>query len=94
MAWALLFFFFFLTASMIMYNDIGSGWTFVILGGCCVAFLPLSCLVILKGKQWRDWRADRAKNGGKFFKSEMEDNKTSRQEAKDEGPDIGLGDGR
>jgi hypothetical protein len=46
---------------MIMYNDIGAGWTFVILGGCCIAFLPLAVLVIRKGKTWREHRADRAR---------------------------------
>lgn len=43
-----------------MYNKLGAGWSFVLLSGLCIAASPLSFLVILRAKRWREWRAHQA----------------------------------
>lgn len=80
------------TATVIrMYNNLGAGWSFVLLGGLIIVFTPLSFVVIKHGAQWREWRAKKAAGGSRFYKSEAADNAAARREAAEEGAQGGEG---
>ncbi|KAL1410207.1 multidrug transporter [Vanrija albida] len=44
----------------IMYQNLGAGWSFVLLSGLCAASLPLLLVVIRYAPRWRAWRRHRA----------------------------------
>lgn len=45
---------------MLMYHNLGAGWSFVLLSGMCIGALPITLIVIRYAPGWREWRARKA----------------------------------
>lgn len=50
----------------ILFDHIGVGWTFTIIGGLCFATVPLLLVERSKGMRWREERQARRGNNGGF----------------------------